>query len=372
MIKILFIAPLPPPITGHSLAFQALLEELQKHYIVEIINYNKGTLKQGLNSSKRVIEVLKILYDIWIKKRDTDVIYLTISQTLVGNIKDLLIYSICFRKLSKMIIHLHGGGIKKLIFDKHKILYMLNKFFIRRLGATVVLGKSLTSIFKDMISKDRIYVVPNFAEDYLFLNKEEILEKFKNMNPLRILFLSNLIPGKGHEDLLEAYSYLDKDLQKFIRIDFAGDFESEDQKGKFLNKIKRIEGVKYHGVVYGEKKRELFSNAHVFCLPTYYYYEGQPISILEAYASGCVVITTNHGGICDIFADGENGFYVEKRSPHSIKVTLEMILERKEILLEIALRNQQFAERNFRKSVHLEKMNKIVLEVVQNDVKRHE
>jgi len=372
MIKILFIAPLPPPITGHSLASQALLEELQKHYFVDVVDYNKGTLKQGLNSPKRVIEVLKMLYDIWIKKRNADVIYLTISQTLVGNIKDLLIYSICFRKLSKMIIHLHGGGIKKLIFDKYKILYILNKFFIRRLGGIVVLGKSLTSIFEGMISEEKIHIVPNFAEDSLFLSKEEILEKFKNINPLRVLFLSNLIPGKGYEELLEAYSSLDKDLQKLIRIDFAGNFESEDQKGKFLNKIKRIEGVKYHGVVYGGKKRELFSNAHVFCLPTYYYYEGQPISILEAYASGCVVITTNHGGICDIFTDGENGFYVEKRSSYSIKVTLEMIFERKEILLEIALRNRQFAERNFRKSVHLEKMNKIVLEVAQNDIRRHE
>ena len=70
----------------------------------------------------------------------------------------------------------------------------------------------------------------------------------------------------------------------------------------------------------GEKKRRLFAEAHVFCLPTYYsYYEGQPISILEAYASGCVVITTDHGGICDIFKDKINGFRVEKRSCLSIK-----------------------------------------------------
>jgi len=372
-MKILFIAPLPPPITGHSLASQALLEELQKYYIVEVINYNKGTLKQSLNSLRRIIEVLKVLYDIWVKRKNVDVIYLTISQTLVGNIKDLLIYSICFRKLSKMIIHLHGGGIKKSIFDKYKILYILNKFFVRRLGGVVVLGNSLTSIFKDMISEERIYVVPNFADDSLFLNEEEILDKFKSINPLGILFLSNLIPGKGYEELLEAYSSLDKDLQKFIRIDFAGDFESEDQKEKFLNKIKSIEEVKYHGVVYGEEKKNLFANAHIFCLPTYYYYyEGQPISILEAYASGCVVITTNHGGICDIFTDGENGFYVEKRSSYSIKATLEKIIEKKENLLEIALRNRQFAERYFRKSVHLEKMNKIVLEVARNDIRRHE
>ena len=33
------------------------------------------------------------------------------------------------KKLDKMIIHLHGGGIRKLIFDKHPFLRIINKFF---------------------------------------------------------------------------------------------------------------------------------------------------------------------------------------------------------------------------------------------------
>jgi len=360
-MKILFIAPLPPPITGHSLASQALLEEIKKYHSGEVINYNKGTLKQGFTSFKRALEVIKLLYDIRIKSKNVDLIYLTISQTLAGNIKDLLIYSLCFKKLPKMIIHLHGGGIRKLIFEKYRILGALNKFFISRLGGVIVLGKSLAPIFKGMISEDKIHIVPNFAEGYLFLSEDKIIEKFKSIAPLRILFLSNLIPGKGHEELFEAYKSLSRDLQKLIKIDFAGDFESESQRRNFLNKIKDFEAIEYHGVVYGEEKKKLFAKAHIFCLPTYYsYYEGQPISILEAYASGCVVITTNHGGICDIFEDGENGFYVEKRSSNSIKITLEKILEKKEILLEIALRNRRLAEEKYTRSNYIASLTRIL------------
>ena len=146
-----------------------------------------------------------------------------------------------------------------------------------------------------------------------------------------------------------------------LKIDFAGDFESENQRKKFLSKIKNSEAIEYHGVVYGEEKKKLFANAHIFCLPTYYsYYEGQPISILEAYASGCVVITTNHGGICDIFEDGENGFYVEKKSPNSIKVTLEKILEKKKILLRIALRNRRLAEEKYTRSNYIASLTRIL------------
>jgi glycosyltransferase involved in cell wall biosynthesis len=39
---------------------------------------------------------------------------------------------------------------------------------------------------------------------------------------------------------------------------------------------------------------------------------------LEAYSSGCVVVTTNHSGIIDIFKCGVNGFEVEKKSVNSL------------------------------------------------------
>ena len=64
----------------------------------------------------------------------------------------------------------------------------------------------------------------------------------------------------------------------------------------------------------GTQKKDLYSNAHIFCLPTYYPWEGQPFCILEAYAAGCVVITTNHSGISQVFKDGINGIEVEKKS----------------------------------------------------------
>ena len=204
-MKVLFIAPLPPPVTGQSLAAKVFLNELQKCHSVDIVNFSKGTFKQGVSSFARVIEVIKILKEIWVGKKKAAAIYLTLSQSIAGNIKDLLTYLICSKKLRRMIIHLHGGGIKRLVFDRYPILYFLNHFFLKRLGGIIVLGESLVPIFQGMTAQTKIHVVPNFAEEYLFLNKEEIGKKFKKTSPLRILFLSNLIPGKGHEELVDAY-----------------------------------------------------------------------------------------------------------------------------------------------------------------------
>ncbi len=312
-MNILFIAPLPPPITGHSLAAKVFLDELAKDHKVEVIDFRKESLKGGMNTFKRIFEIVAVLKNIWRKEKNADIIYFTISQSFAGNIKDLFIYLICFKKLNKMYIHLHGGGIGKLLFDKHKFLFKINKYFVSRLAGVIVLGKSHVKIFEGMLSPEKIHVVPNFAQDYLFLGEDEIIKKFSNTQPLKLLYLSNLISGKGFSELLEAYINLSGDLKNLITIDFAGSFESDAAKSIFMDKISNLKQIKYHGIVEGDKKKEIFKNAHIFCLPTYYPYEGQPISILEAYASGCVVITTNVSGVLDVFTDGVNGFLVEQK-----------------------------------------------------------
>jgi glycosyltransferase involved in cell wall biosynthesis len=366
-MKILFIAPLPPPLTGQSLAAKILLDELVTHNRVEVVDFRKDVFKQGVCSVNRIAQILKILTEIWQKKKDSDLIYLTISQSISGNIKDLITYGICFKIISRMVIHLHGGGIRKLIFDRYRIIYYLNKFFLKRIGGVVVLGKSLKSIFESMVPQDKIYVVPNFAEDHLLLEKKKIKKKFLDINPLRILFLSNLISGKGYEELVDAYVTLKHELKKTIRIDFAGGFESENDKKKFLDKIRDTIEIYYHGIVFGEKKKELFSNSHLFCLPTYYSYEGQPISILEAYASGCVVITTDHGGISDIFKNGINGFKVRKKSAISIMREIEQILKKPEQLLPMALSNREIVYNKYRTSTYCSSLLKIFENIAGNE-----
>ena len=100
--------------------------------------------------------------------------------------------------------------------------------------------------------------------------------------------------------------------------------------------------------VAGSEKKALYGKSHVFCLPTYYPYEGQPISILEAYATGCVVVTTEHSGIPEVFRDGVNGFAVETKSAESIRQVLEQIARDPQRLVEIAVANRNVAHERYR------------------------
>lgn len=358
-MKVLFIAPLPPPVNGHSLAAKVFFDDLVTKHDLEVINLSKASLKEGVDSFNRIIEIILILKDVFRKKNKVDVAYFTISESWAGNIKDLFIYSICFNILPKMYIHLHGGSIKKLLFDRHPMLFYINKYFLRHLGGVIVLGPSHLEIFENVIDRGKIHIVPNFSQDYLFSTEGEVREKFKNTDPLRILFVGNLIEDKGYNEIVDAYMDLDNTSRKIVRIDFAGSFESGVHKMSFLDKINGIKEIQYHGVVDGSAKKALFSRAHIFCLPSSFL-EGQPIGILEAYASGCVVLATGQPGIRDIFLDGLNGFEIKERSANSLRLVLETAIQKREQLFAIAISNRAIADAKYRTSIYNDSLNTIL------------
>lgn len=354
-MKVLFIAPLPPPVTGQSVAVQALLDQLTADgHVVVPINMSKNTFRQGVSSLSRVRDVLAMAWRTWRAGRDFDCVYLTTAESVAGNLKDMLLLAALGSLRAKTWLHLHGGaGMRNLLADRKSWIGRLNSYFLRRVAGVIVLGARLAPIFDGYVRQDLVRAVKNFAADELFISEGAMAEKWADTQVLRVLFLSNLLPGKGHEELLRAIRSMPPALANRFSFDFAGGFESAADQERFLAGIKDLPCVRYHGVVQGEAKQALLRKAHVFCLPTFYPYEGQPISILEAYASGCVVLTTDHSGIFDVFAPGENGWEVLPHSPDSIVAALETLAGDHGGAACVARRNRAEADLKYRRRAHL-------------------
>lgn len=359
-MKVLFIAPLPPPISGHSIASEVFLNYILGKAKVEVINLNKEGQTRKTRFLNRFLEIFSILLDVIRNKSKSKKIYFTISESLFGNLKDLLIYVICYQHLSSMYIHLHGGSIKRLLFDKNRFLLKINKFFISKMAGVIVLGASHKEVFDGMIEEKKIFVVPNFAEDAMFVDEEEINNKFVLVEPLKIVFVSNLLEEKGYMELIDAFLNLDTSLQENIKVDFAGRFDSESDRKIFLSKLSQHRNLSYHGVVEGEVKEKLFKDAHVLCLPTSYL-EGQPIAILEAYAAGLVVMSTISGGIIDIFKEGINGFFIEERSILAVENAIKIVMNNRDRLHSIAIENNKIARSNYRTEIYNKSLGGIIL-----------
>src|SRR5262245_8514130 len=106
-------------------------------------------------------------------------------------------------------------------------------------------------------------------------------------------------------------------------------------------------------------KRRMFAAAHVFCLPTAML-EGQPISILEAYASGCAVIATGQRGIRDVFEDGVNGYELTHRDPASLADCLRKAAADVAKLGAMAAANRATAEQRYRTATFSERLRGIL------------
>jgi len=348
-MRMLAIAPLPPPITGHSLLSQLLADALREAHETEVVNLSIGSLHDGRVTTRRITEVGKVLAAVWRKRRWADVVYFTTSESLAGNLKDLFIYLICIGRLRRVFVHVHGGSIGRQLFDRHPLLRNVNAWFIRRLGGVIISGPAHLGIFDGMIDRDRIHMVPNGAADDMFVAESCTEQKFNAPQPLRVLYLSAMTPEKGYLDLVEAWQMLDDDVRGRIHLDLAGRFEGDAVRAAFESRIAGKAGIRYHGLVSDDEKRRLFAEAHVFCLPTRMF-EGQPMSVLEAYASGCVVVTTGQRGTLDVFADGVNGFEVTAGSVTSLAGALTRAVGEVERLRQMAMANRRIAGERYRTS----------------------
>ena len=133
--------------------------------------------------------------------------------------------------------------------------------------------------------------------------------------------MSNVIESKGIFDLIDAIGSDKKYTLKIAGRVFP------DEKDRFDNCLKQHKNIEYLGFVSYEDKKKLLMESAVFCLPTRYPTEAQPIALIEALCMGCMVVSTDLPGIVDTL--GENypsELYVQKDAD-DIRRVLDMIYE---------------------------------------------
>ena len=355
MKKICLIGQFPPPIHGLSKALDVIVKSdyLKDKFSIEYIDIK--------NNKKFLNHVSKI------KKSQADLYYFTISHSIFGNIRDMLILKKLLNKNKRVVIHYHGGHYKTLYKKMSLAQKFVNKRLISRIDCMIVLSESLKNLFVDVIDVNKIKVCENFIEESSLIGNDEFNKKLNEINnkeKIEVLYLSNFIKSKGYLDVLEAAKGLQDEK---VIFHFAGHFFNQQDENEFREYIKKfnLESiVKYHGVVSGDSKKQLLREADLFVLPTYYPYEGQPISIIEAMGNGLAIITTNHAGIPDIVSE-ENGVIVNPKAPDEIRKAVQYLVKHRDVLKRIAETNRSYTLRKFKEIDYIKRLEKVFNEVLR-------
>ncbi|MFH2117476.1 MAG: glycosyltransferase family 4 protein [Bacillota bacterium] len=352
--NICIIGPVAPPMGGDAKAIKTLVDSnMYKHiFNTELLNISDGTMRSSGRKSltwgkiKKILQLRRNLKKL-IKKEDITIFYLTIAQSKLGSLRDIIFLKTILdnkSKESKIIIHLHGGGFKNHYLSLSKIYKNIIKKYFLQIDTAIVLSESLVSMFEDIIPLKKIKIVQNCVDNQFLLNEKEFNYKLENITKkdlFNILYLSNMIKSKGYFDVLMAAKLLKEN--KNIMFCFAGGFPNQADENEFLEFIDEenlTENVKYVGVIDGIEKLELLKASDIFTLPTSFPPEGQPISILEAMNAGMPIITTNQGGIGDIIKTGENGYIIKPNNPNMIASCILQLIEKRDLFKQISINNR--------------------------------
>lgn len=314
--NLLFIGPFPPPIHGESMAMDLIYnsEELHQLFNVKKINTNRRNIEnQGRFSISKLIMDVFIMCYAWVLTLvlKSPTIYISISQSKLGLLRDCIIIYIASLLRAKVITHLHGNNLSNIIGDLNKFQRKFVECSLRKIEIGIVLGESLAFNYRGLVKK--VGVVSNGVATN-FITSEDLKGKSKSKD-IRVLYLSNLISSKGYVQLIEAISDLIQE-DYHIKLNLVGGIHD---KKTFLDVKKKIQmnnledSIVYHGIKAGEEKKKYFLNADMMVLPTNYKIEGQPISIIEGMAAGLCIISTNRGAIpemlenCGIIIEPEVG-----------------------------------------------------------------
>jgi glycosyltransferase involved in cell wall biosynthesis len=139
-----------------------------------------------------------------------------------------------------------------------------------------------------------------------------------------ILFMARLVEEKGAGDLIEAFAAGARDRWPDWKLVIAGSGPDQERIRALAKRFDVGEAVEFAGYVKDEQKMRLLAEAAIFALPTRYN-EGVPISVMEAMAAGCALLTSRAGGLGDVVSDGTNGVVLGQCSVSSIENALEKL-----------------------------------------------
>jgi len=161
----------------------------------------------------------------------------------------------------------------------------------------------------------------------VILDSIHVREKREIVKP-SFLVASHLRKSKGIQDLIEAVSFLPREIKDEIKIDIYGDGPYKEQL------VEKMEKYNVNGcfTFMGSRSNlnEIFAKYDYMLQPTHM--ECFSLSILESLAANVPVITTNVGGNTEAITSGENGFIFKAKDIKALAATLvEIYLGHKKI-----------------------------------------
>lgn len=186
---------------------------------------------------------------------------------------------------------------------------------------------SLNSYIKyNVFPMDRSFVIYNGVDVDLYKRNHYDRAKIRNEilsgnEKVIISVIARLSPEKDVSNFIKAYANIWNDESKVLII---GDGEEKGNLLKLVEDKNIINKVVFLGEKNRDETRKYLSATDILVIPSKT--EGLPTVALEAMSCECIVVSTNCGGINEIF-DGVQSFICEIENPNDLSKKIKEALE---------------------------------------------
>lgn len=366
-MKLLVFAHTPPPHHGQSYMVKLMLDGFggdrrrrrnrnadDNRFGVECYHVNARLSKTladigTLRPLKFLVLSLHCMKAIWCHFRyGIDVMYyIPAPGKRVALSRDWVVMTLCRPFFKHLILHWHAAGLGKWL--ETEVQRRVRAVTYRTMGhasVSIVLSDyNRADALKLLPRKVRVVhngiadPCPEFEQSILPQRRARLaarLGALQGMGPnarkdciIQVLYLAHCTREKGVFDAAEGVLTANAMLAEQgsgcrMVLSVAGSFLDEREGAeftRFLQERQAEESIRQLGFVSGEQKRKLLEGSDVFCFPTFFRNENEPVNLIEALAFGLPVVTTRWRSVPEILPRPHPGL-VSIRSPRQVAEAL--------------------------------------------------
>lgn len=297
--QLLVFAQTPPPVHGQSLMVRALVEhlpaaapEIVLHHVNPHLSRDAADVGR-VRPGKLVALLAACLRALALRLRHGPMVlyYVPAPAKRAALYRDWFVMLLCRPFSRGLVLHWHAVGLGAwLATDATGLERALTRLLLGRAALSLSLAPELLADAQALAPR-RTAVLPNGIPPPIAAPRPAPRDPHA---PTELLFLGLGTREKGLFDTLTALAIAHRREPGGFRLTVAGDFARPADQHAFFSQVQALDPglVRHVGHVDAARKTALFAAADVFCFPTCYPHEGQPLVLLEALAHDLPIVTT--------------------------------------------------------------------------------
>jgi glycosyltransferase involved in cell wall biosynthesis len=333
--RIGLVGPLPPPSGGMANQTRQLADLLVKAGAeVSVVQVNAAYRPQWVARVpvlRALFRLLPYLLALWRVSGRSEILHVMANSGWSWHLFAAPAVWIGWLRGSAVVVNYRGGEAAKFLDGNHRLV----RFTMRRAHVLIVPSRFLEEIFLSRGMPARI--VPNIVD----------LEKFRvrthaQFDAPKLLVARNLEPLYDNASAIRALKIIQEDFPK-ARLTIAGSGPQEAELRQLALEIGLAEQVLFTGRLEPKAMAEAYQSAELMVNPSLA--DNMPNSILEAWASGVPVVSTNVGGVPFMATDSVNVSLVAPGNPVEIAEASVALLKDRNLWRQRAAAGQAEAQR---------------------------